>query len=311
MPQCRLPWSETAALDRLPNGDSVPRSSDALRLVGVSVATANIQFIRDLKKSEAGEYCDAVEFLADHARASLLIQMAQRNLNDFENARGSFSRKIPVPGKRAILQREATLELNRLFLNFLASVRQFLDHTETRIKRRYANHPSVLSAFESETRKAFDSSFAYRFLYKLRNFGLHCGAPIGTVDIESSAIGASGITLHKLLVKFEPAQLLKDGHGTWGKVRRDLEMRRDPFDVEPLAKEAMQSVEHIWTTVRGEERPILREAADRAVHTVADVPARYRSPAVVRMLSAKKMSFVLPPFDTMEWLGIDRFKPFL
>jgi len=149
-------------------GTAGAKPDKVLRLAAMN--PGNINMVRELTAPEAVAYCKAHQHLLNHDEATSLIEIVRRNLAAFENCARELSKKQPGPGGRGVLQREAKIEVNRHFLNFLAAVRQFLDHTETRLKREYAKTPEVFGAFRKHIEAAFDGVFAYRFIYKLRNF---------------------------------------------------------------------------------------------------------------------------------------------
>ena len=65
-------------------------------------------------------------------------------------------------------------------MNFLSSFLSFLDHSETHL-----DHVDASGAWKQrfkECRAAcYDTVFAYRFLYGLRNYVQHCGLPLGGI----------------------------------------------------------------------------------------------------------------------------------
>jgi hypothetical protein len=77
------------------------------------------------------------------------------------------------------------LNLNRYIMNLLTAVRTFLDHTERNLTHRHGKDSEQFQAFKKATAEAYDSSFAYRFLYKLRNYVQHRGMPIGKMSINT------------------------------------------------------------------------------------------------------------------------------
>jgi len=72
--------------------------------------------------------------------------------------------------------------LNRRLSNLLSSIRLFLDHSEFAFKRKYGKKSEEVEAFKKYASEKYDSSFSYRFVYKLRNYVQHCGIPIGSAN---------------------------------------------------------------------------------------------------------------------------------
>lgn len=218
-----------------------------LRLI--AFAQGQIRMIRELSADEELAYIKAQEHLLTHDEANSLIEIVRRNLTAFEDCVKEYSSLVPQPGQRGALSRDAKLDVNRHFLNFLSAVRQLLDHTEMRLKRQYKDSPEVYETFRKRTSKAFDRVFAYRMLYKLRNYSQHCGAPIGIVDYQSEMKRGSEEIVHTLHLLFDAQQLLHVGGDVWGPVRADLKKIGAKFPVDALPRIFVTELEAIWTVV--------------------------------------------------------------
>lgn len=132
------------------------------------------------------------------------------------------------------------VDINRLILNFLSSVRTYLDHTETRLKREYGSSSEEYLLFQTETAKAYDEYFEYRFLYKLRNFSQHCGLPAGSAAI--NAFQDENLIHRDSMNVFFKRDTLLSKFDKWGKVVEiDLKGMPDQFDVLPLVKRYLQT----------------------------------------------------------------------
>lgn len=76
------------------------------------------------------------------------------------------------------------MHANKLILNTLMSFKFFLDNAEFYLKRKYGKSSSQATDFLLLTNKIYDNSFAYRFLYKLRNYSVHLGFPLEVVNFD-------------------------------------------------------------------------------------------------------------------------------
>jgi len=72
-------------------------------------------------------------------------------------------------------------DLNRYIMNYLFSIRTFLDHWETRIKRKYNNNQEYIDLLKSATSHEYNNHMTYRIVYRLRNYVQHCEMPIAKV----------------------------------------------------------------------------------------------------------------------------------
>jgi hypothetical protein len=88
-------------------------------------------------------------------------------------------------------------QANRRLLNLLAAGNMFLDYTAAYLSRKYGDSSSELARFRAADSHAYDSVFAYRFLKRLRNYTLHCGLPVGSIDPKARQILADPTTHRK------------------------------------------------------------------------------------------------------------------
>ena len=70
---------------------------------------------------------------------------------------------------------------NKLILNVLMSFLFFVDNAKAFTKRNYGVENQ--ESFIRLTNNFYDKSFAYRFLYKLRNYAVHLGFPLEVINI--------------------------------------------------------------------------------------------------------------------------------
>ena len=64
-------------------------------------------------------------------------------------------------------------------VNYLTSMKMFLDHSELDLKRRDDKDSGVrFKNWRIDCSAEYDDYFAYRFLYRFRNYILHIGLPL-------------------------------------------------------------------------------------------------------------------------------------
>ncbi|MEK4693903.1 hypothetical protein MKX31_07530 [Bacillus sp. FSL M8-0063] len=121
-----------------------------------------------------------------------------------------------------ILIRRIILDINRRVLNYLSTFRTYLDHAEYLLKKEYGKDSEQVKKFKEVCSKEYDNYFAYRFLYKLRNYSQHCGMPVGNVSLGQRANDDNGID-YSLIVTFDRDELLRS-YDSWGNpVKGELE----------------------------------------------------------------------------------------
>ena len=136
--------------------------------------------------------------------------MVRENRKEFEDAVTSAEQTVSASATLAEARDAIDFDLNRRLLNFLTAMRFFLDHTETRLKRRYGKTNKAVQTFKTSTSASYDKVFAYRFLYRLRNVAQHCSIPIGHVKTETHTLPAGG-SERSVTFGFDTPELLEGG----------------------------------------------------------------------------------------------------
>ncbi len=122
-----------------------------------------------------------------------------------------------------------SFDINRLFLNLLSTIRTFLDHKSTMLKRKFGDTSEEFALFEQERKAAFENNFEYRFISKLRNYAQHCGLPIENPEMKSY-LNENSEPQKEFNLYFEKAKLLSKFE--WGAVvKKDLESQPNRLDV--------------------------------------------------------------------------------
>ena len=72
-------------------------------------------------------------------------------------------------------------------VNFLSTMRMFLDHSETELKRLdQVDGTDKFPSWKDTCSAEYDDYFAYRFLYRFRNYVQHVGLPVSAWNFSSS-----------------------------------------------------------------------------------------------------------------------------
>ena len=84
-------------------------------------------------------------------------------------------------------------------VNFLSSMHMYLEHTERHLKQAdKADGGDRAAAWDAARHAEYDDYFAYRFLYKFRNYVQHVGLPLHALSIEHSLKDADDIAARVL-----------------------------------------------------------------------------------------------------------------
>jgi hypothetical protein len=133
-------------------------------------------------------------------------------------------------------------------INWLGSVRLFLDHAETDVKRRFGNPSPQVDRFKAAASTAFDTNAGYRFIAKFRNYVQHCGRPASRLT--GHAVDGGSV----VVIELDRDELL--GSFDWGTYKAELGAMDESFDLMPLAEEAIEglrSVHHELTLMALED----------------------------------------------------------
>jgi hypothetical protein len=211
---------------------SIPHNKHDLKFIDITddeystcvTTTAKIhQFISDVQLYMAAEwnyqdYCETI----DHYRQL-----------DFQQLQALLKARVLI------------LDINRVLLNLLASVRMYLDHTETSIKRRYGGASQNWVNFKQACSRAYDGLFSYRFLYKLRNYAQHCGLPLNSFSASvKEHPERAGEPYHELNFGLERDIALREYN--WGKqLNPELALQPELIEVDQHVHLLMQSIRQI------------------------------------------------------------------
>lgn len=150
-----------------------------------------------------------------------LFEITELNLKDLEQYISTFEADLRRD-KVIILDQpdRVSLNINRLFLNYVFSFRTYIDHLETFLKRTFGDTSNEVIAFKKLTAELYDNHFEYRFIYKLRNYAQHCGLPIDVFNINPSIY--EGVYDVKINIEFDPDLLLVKFHAWGTQLKKEL-----------------------------------------------------------------------------------------
>jgi len=132
-----------------------------------------------------------------------------------------FHRWAESEGKKSYSSFQLNSGLYKVFaaqnlINMLTSFRSFSDITAARISHDYGKQG--LEYFHSLESNAFDKSFSYRFIYKLRNYSQHYSIPIAEFVIDDNF---AEDRKYNFKVTISRDRLLADR--SWGKITNEIE----------------------------------------------------------------------------------------
>lgn len=287
-------------------------------IAGLSPSTFGCKRIFTFAEGEiiAGRHLTEDEWQGYWAAASLLysfwtgIQLLDdtvANFKEFVEPFNVLQRSTVDDSGSGQRGRELTRVINRRLSNYLSSMRLFLDYAECRLKRTYGADSHEIAEFETVCSDLFDDDFSYRFAYKLRNYAQHFGMPIGTVAATGKIVpGSPESRAYSTTVAFNVEELLRNGRGKWGPVKKDLQARAPSIDVASVMRDVPKALNSIQNRIIGVEQERLLSCASLVRATLEVDGGGLRSTVVGHYEDhgdRTGITFDDPPAEAIEYLA--------
>ena len=218
-------------------------------------------FFEDIPESDFEKAQEAISAFPIFIRDAQMFNILSRNFTELISTDDLFHRMSFEQLQEGLHSNDILVELNRAFVNFLLSMRLWLDHVETRLVRRYSKSSKQYQAFKATCAAAYDAHVSYRFLYELRNYAQHCGLPINSVNTGGKLISQDsdhvavtrqyGANRDTLLIGYD-----------WRKLTKELAAQPPLINVIEHSKIMMQDLASIHDRYMQSELDNLREGAD-------------------------------------------------
>lgn len=202
----------------------------------------HIEVIKDIGQSEFIKFKSAMSVLKQFESDRRLLLICIRNLDEFVNFANNFYeqwREKELPGDFRLESIE--VELNRLLLNLLSSIRTYLDHTGALLKHRFGVDSGELNEFNTVCSKHYDNCFEYRFMSALRNHSQHKEIPVQNVRLISKLDELSGVTIYDMRISFSRDTLLKDTK-IKQTLRNEIALLDEEIDLRPFIVKTMECI---------------------------------------------------------------------
>ena len=155
-------------------------------------------------------------------------KMLKTNINELLDYVDKIERNQSNNNNILILN-EKTLNINRLTINLLGIFFSYINHFEHDLKEFRGKTSTQVKKFKEITSKYFDNYFEYRFLYKLRNYSVHCSLPITTLSSSiENPVGKYYIDTKNLLENFSD----------WGSIVKNDLIKLDNIEIKELIQKS-------------------------------------------------------------------------
>lgn len=244
---------------------------------------------RPLTNNEFQSFQDAQLFLGRHASSQQLIELVRRNFGAYsetmERIEKEYEADHSLNWNRVT---DMVIEANRHILNFLTSMKTFLDHTETRMNRNFGKESDRFKAYKAAEHAAFDTHFPYRFVSKLRNYAQHCGMPLGWINAKSDLTDPStGKVKHSIDFNFSRDDLLKNFKEWSRHVEPELREMPEHFPITPHMAKTAECLADINSAVLAQDENELRQHMGVVEVFLAELGKQDGMPCIVASCSAE------------------------
>ena len=263
--------------------------------------------VRDLTPSEFQTYQASHAKLKEFELSLKVIDIPRRNFNELTRCLDGIDsdRNDKISGLNVSSKEwmeEAAQDLNTRMINYLTSFRLYLDHKHARLVREYGKDSHQVQHFSSWTSLAFDNEFAYRFIYKLRNYVQHVGMPVGDLVVHGKANPpGSGNIDYSVDFSLRPHRLLAE-YDSWGKVKHDLVGMNGNIDVRQVVRTSYAALRQIEEqTVVAEAKP-LHDAGNALMNVISDAFMDGWMPSVAEIQEKGKTTKGLRRYSMSRWI---------
>jgi hypothetical protein len=266
-----------------------------------------ITSIRKLSNEEFQEYKRASDCLSNFSNTQQLYTITLLNYNEYFTTLKEYEQQYSSSQSlNSLILERMFLNINRRLLNYLSSIRSFLDHTETRLKEKYGKEFARVKHFLEACSKEYENSFSYKFFYTLRNFTQHFGMPVGSLRLTSTEDPPySGKVSHHLEVTFDRDELLK--YNGWKRMLKE-EIQRLPqeFDISSHVFNMMKCLERINGVLVKDELLDIVKSAEYIDKLMASIKEKQVYPIVLQISqgnkpSEKTLTYFNIPFHIVQY----------
>jgi hypothetical protein len=286
-----------------------------LAVTGASGGGRQFEFVRALSAAEAERYHRAHASIGQKALAFELVELLNGNLLAAEAAVHAV--RTSLPGASHDVKVANSRAANRSIINYLTSVRLYLDHTNARLQRTYGAGSKPSEAFTYATRTSYDTSSVYPFVYKLRNYVQHCGMPLQIMRRSERIVpdGDGGERVEcETFVGCDCDKLLT-GYDSWGThAKAFIKAQTDEFELLPVLKQFAGVLDEVQKAVWVAETRELWPDMLFVTRLCAEVCDGSRRAEVVQIqkrpgVEALTLHLYTPPFGTLHQLDLLREHP--
>lgn len=266
----------------------------------------------ELSSEQYQEYVMHIDRLSHYQSRRELFFLVESNYHEWRSGLDrawEILRSDPGFYQRSDNLPQLQVEANRRLLNFLSSIRTYIDHTAHALSN--SEITNATEQFDEATNQLYDGHFAYRFLSRLRNYAQHQGVPISSIEMSCTA-DKDGKPHYFQLIGFNRDTLLE--YRKWNTVREELANMPQTFNARELVDEMMQCIRDLALTVDRLYLPSLLESTSFLRLFVQPVLGRPGNPCILsgfrEHIEASLADEINPDIDfsssvNLQWVPLD------
>lgn len=275
-----------------------------IHLMGLPGTHVLMRVGRELSPPEHDAYERDLSNLLEYEHSRELLPIVEKNALEALRVLDEVCAVSFDSMRESAARRTATIEANRVILNFLSAMRLFDDHMQTRLTRHFGKPSEMLSDYQRIKGQVHGKSPAYRVLYALRNFVQHCGMPIGEISVRSSVEEGEIIA-----VECRSEELL-DRFSGWKHARADLIALAPSFQIALLIQQVISDIREIADEMKAVEVGEVRAVASRVYAMILEAAGPDPQGAIVEMITdtvadKSHWRFMIPPPRLLGDLGFN------
>lgn len=218
-------------------------ASELCRRVGYCIENVDGTMDIAVNSTSFDEQCyqelnDTLKVVFDIKPIVTAFYAARENYRDLMTSVTSYlsnMKKVNSPSTIAINESLDSLALfTRQVSNFLATASLFLMNAKVRLGKIFGKSSNEITQWDNYRQNLHFNSFAYRFMYELRNYSQHYGLPISGLNLQIDNMTTINRSID-LTIYVCKKDLLRDNYN-W-KIKAEIEALEEHTDIIPLLNE--------------------------------------------------------------------------
>lgn len=200
---------------------------------------------------------------------------------------------------------DTLISVSQKVTNLLSSTSAFLTHTSRQLHKIYGEGSQEWKIWDGRRKDLHADSFAYRFLYELRNFNQHSDLPFSNLNFTGERSTEDAPMDFKMGALIVRNGLLNDGYNWKKNLRVEIEQQPAVFDLLPLITEYLRCLRQLCLeAVKPQfERLVLCAHYFNVVTATLQIPAG----AIPVIFVGESVAVGVPP-SRFEVIPMEQFK---